>query len=397
MSIDPASAATPTVTVTAPAPSAIKAFDEDGGPSFSDVLDILNPLQHIPIINTIYQHLTGDTEGAVADVAGGTLWAGPIGLVGSLIDLAVKSDTGKSISDNILSWLGLEDDDKDAAAAAQQAQAQQVAAVASAPPAVTVQALAPLPARQRGDDRKESERKDDKDGTVRMGDYMVFGAAGSGQPMALTPSQPAAATGSAAGGPQRQGNYLVFGGGGQPQQERQASARSSAAPAALAGLVAPSAAMVASAESQSVSAPVGRQGDYLVFGALPMTQASATVSATSPLPQLASANTAAVANAVPNGGGPAPLSPLPGARTFAAPARRTQVTPNALPQPTTGPAALPGHGVSQAIPAASSADDSWFVQAVNAGLDKYAAAQKLAGQDNLAASAAAGAQATTLH
>src|SRR5271166_4743680 len=94
-----------TVSVTATAPAAkppIQAFNESDGPSFSDVLDILNPLQHIPIINTIYQHLTGDKEGAVADVAGGTLWAGPIGLVASLVDLAVKSDSGKSVSDNIL-------------------------------------------------------------------------------------------------------------------------------------------------------------------------------------------------------------------------------------------------------------------------------------------------------
>ncbi|HMA49578.1 MAG TPA: hypothetical protein VKP60_07480, partial [Magnetospirillaceae bacterium] len=106
MSTDPAlnAAATPTVTVTASSPNgAVKAFNHDDGPHFSDVLDILNPLQHIPIINTIYQHLTGDTEGAVADVAGGTLWTGPLGLVTSLIDLAVKSDTGKSISDNLLS------------------------------------------------------------------------------------------------------------------------------------------------------------------------------------------------------------------------------------------------------------------------------------------------------
>ena len=117
MSVDQAvsaQASTPTVTVTAQSP--IKAFDDGDGPSFHDVLDIINPLQHIPIINTIYRHLTGDEEGAVADVGGGALWMGPVGLVGALADLAVKSESGKSIGDNILSWLGLEDDDAPAEA-----------------------------------------------------------------------------------------------------------------------------------------------------------------------------------------------------------------------------------------------------------------------------------------
>ena len=402
MSIDPAAATTPTVTVTAPGPTPLKAFDEDDGPSFSDVLDIINPLQHIPIINTIYQHLTGDTEGALADVAGGTLWAGPIGLVTSLIDLAVKSETGKSISDNILGWLGLEDDSDTAVAAAAPAQQQQAqqqqqqAAAIEAPPAVTVQALAPLPAKARGDERKEADRKGDKDGPPRIGDYMVFGAAGSGQPLALTPAQPVMAAdedrSDAANGPRRQGNYLVF--GGQGQQRQQAAARPGAP--ALGSSVAPAAAVVASAVSASPSAPVSRQGAYMVFGGQQMTPASASVTANAPLPQVASAKTDAVANSVPSGGGPAQLSPMP-TRSFAAPARRSQVTPTGLPMPTTGPAAIPGHIASSQAVASASSDDSWFVQAVNSGLDKYAAAQRLAGQDNLAASAAAGAQATTLH
>lgn len=389
MSIDPAAdaTATPTVNVTASQTFAIKAFNHDDGPSFSDVLDILNPLQHIPIINTLYQHITGDTEGAVADVAGGTLWTGPIGLVGSLIDLAVKSDTGKSISDNILSWLGLEDDDKPAATAQAQAQlqqAQQQAAVTSAPPAVTVQALSPLPARQRGDDRKDSDSKGSKDGPVQMGNYLVFGATGASQPVSLTPAQPvqaaqaANATQTAAdqpsNGPRREGQYLVFGDSAAPQ-----TATPSAAPSP--------AFTMASAQA---AAAYTRQGNYMVFGAS---------SAASPLPPVAAANANAVANAVPNGGGPAQLSPLPAGRSFAAPARRAQVTPNALPMPTTGPAAIPGHSPSQAIPATATAstDDSWFTQAVNAGLDKYAAAQRLGGQDNMTASAVAGAQSATLH
>jgi len=421
MSIDQAVSApatTPTVTVTAPAP--IKAFDQDDGPSFHDVLDIINPLQHIPIINTLYRHLTGDEEGAVADVGGGALWMGPVGLVGALADLAVKSETGKSIGDNILSWLGLDDEDDTAKTAEAQTQqqvqqqAQQVAAVTAPLPAITAQALAPLPA--RGNDRKDDRRDAAKDnGPVRAGDFMVFGAAGSGQPQSpaptpLTPQpvtqQPAAQQAEA--GPSRQGNYMVFGGSSQQSNQQQPQQQ---APAATIAADTPS---------------VGHQGQYMVFGTqtapsaptaqaaqaaaayaapMQMTPASASVTPRTPLPSFESAPTntaavqaAAVAASVPAGGGPAALSPMP-ARSFAPPARRSQVTPNALPMPTTGPGAVPGRATStQALPAMSQQDTSWFAQAVNAGLDKYAAAQKLANQDNLAASATAGAEsANTIH
>jgi len=419
MSIDQAVSApatTPTVTVTAPAP--IKAFDQDDGPSFHDVLDIINPLQHIPIINTIYRHLTGDEEGAVADVGGGALWMGPVGLVGALADLAVKSETGKSIGDNILSWLGLEDDDDTAKTAEAQTQqqvqqqAQQVAAVTAPLPAITAQALAPLPA--RGNDRKDDRRDAAKDGgPVRAGDFMVFGAAGGSQLQALapTPLTPQPAAQQADAGPGRQGNYMVFGGSSQSNQQPQQQA--------------PAPAVTVAADTPSV----GHQGQYMVFGAqtvpsaptaqaaqaaaaayaapMQMTPASASVTARTPLPTFESAPTntaavqaAAVAASVPAGGGPAALAPMP-ARSFAPPARRTQVTPNALPMPTTGPGAVPGRATStQALPAMTQADSSWFAQAVNAGLDKYAAAQKLANQDNLAASATAGAGAeanNTIH
>lgn len=367
MSTDPAlnAAATPTVTVTAPPPNgAIKAFNEDAGPSFSDVLDILNPLQHIPIINTIYQHLTGDNEGAVADVAGGTLWTGPIGLVTSLIDLAVKSDTGKSVSDNILSWLGLDDDEEPVKAAQAEQSEQQQQAVTSAPPSVMVQALAPLPVRPRSD-----EKKSDKEPPAQAGKYMAFGAAPAAAPVALSPVEPVTAD---ANSPRQQDNYLVFGDSPAPRKDT-----ASAAPAAF---------QMASASAAQASAAYSKQGNYMVFGA------------NSSLPPIGPSTVDAVANSVPKGGGPAQLSPVPSGRTFAVPARQTQVTPSALPMPTTGPAAAHAFVPSQAIGANNGAGgDSWFAQALNAGLDKYAAAQRLSGADNLAASATAGAQSAALH
>ena len=60
-------------------PGSVPPFNNGNSLSFSDLIDILNPLQHIPIINTVYRAITGDRESAMADVIGGTLYGGPIG------------------------------------------------------------------------------------------------------------------------------------------------------------------------------------------------------------------------------------------------------------------------------------------------------------------------------
>ena len=49
------------------------------GFSFWDVLDVINPLQHIPILSSLYRAVSGDTIGAAANIAGATLFGGPIG------------------------------------------------------------------------------------------------------------------------------------------------------------------------------------------------------------------------------------------------------------------------------------------------------------------------------
>ncbi|HEV7371081.1 MAG TPA: hypothetical protein VGO20_18420, partial [Arenibaculum sp.] len=47
--------------------------------SFWDLLDVINPLQHIPVVGTIYRALTGDEISTPARVAGGTLYGGVVG------------------------------------------------------------------------------------------------------------------------------------------------------------------------------------------------------------------------------------------------------------------------------------------------------------------------------
>lgn len=50
---------------------------------FGDIIDMINPLQHIPIVNKLYQSATGDTIGAVAMIVGGAIFGGPLGALTS--------------------------------------------------------------------------------------------------------------------------------------------------------------------------------------------------------------------------------------------------------------------------------------------------------------------------
>jgi hypothetical protein len=68
---------------------------------FADFLDIINPLQHLPIIGTIYRELTGDEMAAPARILGDTLFGGPIGLISGVIESIIESTTGEDIGGHI--------------------------------------------------------------------------------------------------------------------------------------------------------------------------------------------------------------------------------------------------------------------------------------------------------
>jgi len=72
------------------------------------LLEILNPLQHIPIISTIYRSITGDTIGPVERIAGDTLYGGPLGLASSVANVAFQKITGKDFGDTVMGWLHID-------------------------------------------------------------------------------------------------------------------------------------------------------------------------------------------------------------------------------------------------------------------------------------------------
>lgn len=80
-----------------------KLFGKDGF-TFFDFLDIVNPLQHIPVVNTIYRSLTGDQIDPGSKIAGGTVFGGPFGTVLAGVDVAVEHGTGKDIADHAMAF-----------------------------------------------------------------------------------------------------------------------------------------------------------------------------------------------------------------------------------------------------------------------------------------------------
>lgn len=67
----------------------VKLFGDDGF-NFRDVLDLINPLQHIPIIGNIYRSLTGDSAAPAIRIAGGALFGGGLGAAFAAASVAMK-------------------------------------------------------------------------------------------------------------------------------------------------------------------------------------------------------------------------------------------------------------------------------------------------------------------
>lgn len=78
---------------------------ESGNLTFGDVIDTLNPLQHIPLVSEVYRGLTGDGISAHARIAGGTLWGGPMGLVASVASLAIAGNGEDGLGDRVYASL----------------------------------------------------------------------------------------------------------------------------------------------------------------------------------------------------------------------------------------------------------------------------------------------------
>ena len=108
-------------------------FGEDGF-DLGDLLDVINPLQHIPVISSIYRSLTGDEISPGARLAGGTLYGGPVGLVSAFVGGVVEDTTDTTLGDIVV------------AAFTNEGETEIAAQVASISPAAGIPTSTPIPA-----------------------------------------------------------------------------------------------------------------------------------------------------------------------------------------------------------------------------------------------------------
>ena len=81
---------------------------------FDDLLDVVNPLHHLPVVGTLYRAISGDAISAVPKIAGNALYGGLWGAVSAIADTAFEAITGKDFGSTLLALaseaLGLDDD-----------------------------------------------------------------------------------------------------------------------------------------------------------------------------------------------------------------------------------------------------------------------------------------------
>jgi hypothetical protein len=71
---------------------------------FGDLVDMVNPLHHLPIVGTLYREVTGDEIRGAGKVIGGAVFGGAAGAGSSLVNLVVEHETGEDIQGKVMSF-----------------------------------------------------------------------------------------------------------------------------------------------------------------------------------------------------------------------------------------------------------------------------------------------------
>lgn len=72
---------------------------------FGDLLDIVNPLHHIPLVSHLYEGLTGDEIKPSGRIIGGALFGGFAGAAAGIANVIVEEETGKDVTGNVVAMI----------------------------------------------------------------------------------------------------------------------------------------------------------------------------------------------------------------------------------------------------------------------------------------------------
>ncbi|MBI1300557.1 MAG: hypothetical protein GC137_02765 [Alphaproteobacteria bacterium] len=77
---------------------------------FFDLVDMANPLQHIPLVNLGYRAITGDEIKPVSKVIGGAVFGGAAGAAIGLANVVIEEETGKDMVGTATAFAGVRKD-----------------------------------------------------------------------------------------------------------------------------------------------------------------------------------------------------------------------------------------------------------------------------------------------
>ena len=67
-----------------------------------DIVDMVNPLQHIPVVSHLYREVTGDDIKPIGKIIGGGLFGGAAGIASGLVNTVIEEETGDDIAGNAM-------------------------------------------------------------------------------------------------------------------------------------------------------------------------------------------------------------------------------------------------------------------------------------------------------
>lgn len=89
----------------APNPNENRSYQKDVY-DFSDVIDVVNPLHHLPVVGMVYRELTGDEIHPMSQIVGGAIYGGPLGAISGTANAISQERTGKDVGDHVMEFAG---------------------------------------------------------------------------------------------------------------------------------------------------------------------------------------------------------------------------------------------------------------------------------------------------
>lgn len=72
---------------------------------FGDLIDIVNPLHHIPVVGHVYREISGDEIKPIGNIVGGAVFGGPLGVAAGLINTVIQEETGQDAAGNAIAMV----------------------------------------------------------------------------------------------------------------------------------------------------------------------------------------------------------------------------------------------------------------------------------------------------